>query len=68
MFGIFYYGTSKIYIGGVKVANAKILAKKQEVIDEIKSRVQDNATVVLFDYRGITDSEAKELRKALKEA
>ena len=50
------------------MANANILAKKQEVIDEIKSRVQDNATIVLFDYRGITDNEAKELRKALKEA
>lgn len=50
------------------MANEKILAKKQEIIDEIKSRVQDNATVVLFDYRGITDNEAKELRKALREA
>ena len=50
------------------MANEKILAKKQEVIDEIKSRVQDNATVVLFDYRGITDNEAKELRRALREA
>ena len=48
------------------MANEKILAKKQEIIDEIKSRVQDNATVVLFDYRGITDNEAKELRRALR--
>ena len=50
------------------MANEKILAKKQEVIDEIKGRVQDNATVVLFDYRGITDNEAKELRRALRES
>ena len=50
------------------MANEKILAKKQEVIDEIKSRVQDNATIVLFDYRGITDNEAKELRRTLREA
>ena len=49
------------------MANEKILAKKQEIIDEIKSRVQENATIVLFDYRGITDNEAKELRKALRE-
>lgn len=49
------------------MANEKILAKKQEVIDEIKSRVQENATVVLFDYRGITDNEAKELRRALRD-
>ncbi len=50
------------------MANEKILAKKQEVIDAIKRRVQDNATVVLFDYRGITDNEAKELRRALRNA
>ncbi len=50
------------------MANEKILAKKQEVIDEIKSKVQENATIVLFDYRGITDNDAKELRRALREA
>jgi len=49
------------------VANEKILAKKQEVIDEIKERVQNNATLVLFDYRGITDNEAKELKRALRD-
>ena len=48
------------------MANEKILAKKQEVIDEIKERVQNNVTVVWFDYRGITDNEAKELRRALR--
>lgn len=48
------------------MANEKILAKKQEIINEIKDRVQNNATVVLFDYRGITDNEAKELRRALR--
>ena len=48
------------------MANANILAKKQEVIDEIKSRINDSHGVVLFDYRGLTDSEAKELRRALR--
>ena len=48
------------------MANASILAKKQEVIDEIKSRINDSNGVVLFDYRGLTDSEAKELRRALR--
>ena len=48
------------------MANASILAKKQEVIDEIKSRINDSHGVVLFDYRGLTDSEAKELRRALR--
>ena len=48
------------------MANASILAKKQEVIDEIKNRINDSNGVVLFDYRGLTDSEAKELRRALR--
>ena len=49
------------------MANAKILAAKQVVIDEIKDRVQNSKSVVLFDYRGITDNEAKELRVKLRE-
>ena len=50
------------------MANVNILAKKQEVIDEIKENIKSANGVVLFDYRGLTDSEAKELRKGLKEA
>ena len=50
------------------MASEKILAKKQEVIDEIKSRVQDSATVVIFTYTGLTDEDAKKLRKSLKES
>ena len=48
------------------MANANILAKKQEVIDEIKSKITESNGVVLFDYRGITDAEAKELRRSLR--
>lgn len=48
------------------MANAKILAKKQEIIDEIKENISNAATYVLFDYRGLTDSESKELRIALR--
>ena len=50
------------------MANAKILEAKQTVIDEIKKHVEDSKSVVLFDYRGITDGEAKELRVKLREA
>ena len=50
------------------MANANILAKKQEVIDEVKAKVNEATTVVLFDYRGLTDNETKELRSKLKEA
>ena len=50
------------------MASEKILSQKQLVIDEIKDRAQNAKTIVLFDYRGITDSEAKELRVKLKES
>ena len=49
------------------MASEKILSQKQLVIDEIKERTQNAKTIVLFDYRGITDAESKELRTKLKE-
>ena len=49
------------------MASEKILKEKQLVIDEIKERTQNAKTIVLFDYRGITDAESKELRTKLKE-
>ena len=50
------------------MARQKILEQKQVVIDEIKERASNAKTIVLFDYRGMTDSEAKELRCKLKES
>ena len=50
------------------MANTKILAQKQLVIDEIKDRINNANGVVLFDYRGLTDNEAKELRRSLRES
>ena len=50
------------------MANPKILEQKQLVIDEIKERASNAKTIVLFDYRGMTDSETKELRVKLRES
>ncbi len=50
------------------MASKAILAQKQTVIDEIKDRASNAKTVVLFDYRGLTDSEIKELRIKLRES
>ena len=50
------------------MASEAILKQKQVVIDEIKQRVEAAKTIVLFEYRGITDSEAKELRCKLRES
>ena len=49
------------------MANIKILEAKQKVIDEIKNNVENSKSIVLFDYRGITDNESKELRIKLRE-
>ncbi len=50
------------------MASEVVLQKKQVIIDEIKDRVKAAKTIILFDYRGITDSEAKELRCKLRES
>ena len=50
------------------MASEAILAQKQTVINEIKDRTQNAKTIVLFDYRGMTDSETKELRIKLRES
>ena len=50
------------------MASQKILEQKQLVIDEIKERASNAKTIVLFDYRGMTDSETKELRIKLRES
>ena len=50
------------------MASEAILAQKQSIIDEIKDRTQNAKTIVLFDYRGMTDSETKELRLKLRES
>ena len=50
------------------MANAKILEKKQAIVDEIKDRVNNAKSVILFDYHGITDEEIKSLRIKLRDA
>ena len=49
------------------MANPKILEQKQLVVDEIKEKIEKSNGVVLFDYRGLTDAEIKELKRSLKD-
>ncbi len=49
------------------MASTKILEAKQVVIDEIKDKVKNASTIVLFDYRGLTDNEIKDLRRKLRD-
>ena len=49
------------------MANQAIIAKKEEVVNEIAERVKNADSIVLFDYRGLTDAEIVELRRKLRE-
>ena len=50
------------------MANSKILEANQEVINEITEVVKNNASFILFDYRGLTAEETTMLRKKLRES
>ena len=49
------------------MANQAIIAKKEEIVNEIAENVKNSASAILFDYRGLTDSEITELRRKLRE-
>lgn len=49
------------------MANVKILEHKQAIIDEISNKVKASASVVLFEYHGLTVAETNELRRKLRE-
>ena len=47
--------------------SVKSLELKQAVVSEIKDKCENAKSIVLFDYRGLTDKEIKDLRIKLKE-
>ena len=49
------------------MANQKIIEAKSKVVDEIAETAKNNASFILFDYRGLTAEETSELRKVLRE-
>ena len=50
------------------MANIKIIEKKQSVVDEISNKVKESASVVIFEYQGLTVTETNELRRKLLES
>lgn len=48
--------------------NAKVLAAKQSIVEELKNKLSNCQAGVLVDYRGITVEEDTALRKAMREA
>lgn len=49
------------------MANQKIIEAKSQVVDEITEVAKNNASFILFDYRGLTAEETSELRKILRD-
>ncbi len=49
------------------MANQKIIEAKAKVVEEITEVAKNNASFILFDYRGLTAEETSELRKILRE-
>ena len=47
--------------------STKSLELKQAVVSEIKDKCNDAKSIVLFDYRGLTDNQIKDLRIKLRE-
>ena len=45
----------------------KILEEKKQIVKEISEKAKDAKSLVLFDYRGLTDDTIKALRTKLKE-
>lgn len=49
------------------MANQKIIAKKQEVVEEIKNKANEATTFIIFENHGLTVSETNELRRSLRD-
>ena len=50
------------------MANPKILAGKQSIIDEITNNVKESSSFIFLDNNGLTVSETMELRRNLRES
>lgn len=50
----------------MKVANEKIIAKKQEQVKELAEEIKEAKVVLLTDYRGITVTDVTKLRSDLR--
>ncbi len=50
------------------MANQKIIEKKQTIVEEIAGKMKEAASIVFFEYRGLTVTETNELRRKLRES
>jgi large subunit ribosomal protein L10 len=50
------------------MANASIIAQKEQLVNELSEKLQKAQSIVVFDYRGLTVSEVTELRAQMRKA
>lgn len=50
------------------MANASIIARKEQLVNELAEKLQKAQSVIVFDYRGLTVAEVTELRAAMRKA
>jgi large subunit ribosomal protein L10 len=50
------------------MANAKILAEKQQVVSEVADKLKNSSCTIVADYRGLSVAQVTQLRKSLREA
>lgn len=50
------------------MANASIIARKEQLVNELSEKLQKAQSVIIFDYRGLTVAEVTELRSAMRKA
>ena len=50
------------------MANASIIAQKEQLVSELTEKLQKAQSVVMFDYRGLSVAEVTELRAAMRKA
>jgi len=50
------------------MANAKVLAEKQQLVSDVSAKLRESSCTVVADYRGLTVAQVTQLRKNLREA
>lgn len=64
------FATRKINAKEVRctMANAKILAAKEQAVAEVTEKFKASASTIIADYRGLNVAQVTQLRKSLREA
>jgi large subunit ribosomal protein L10 len=50
------------------VANAKIIAQKEQAVQEVAAKLRESSCTIVADYRGLNVKQVTELRRQLREA